>query len=98
MRYELHSVITFHRCFPSYCLLFVSVVLCAMTAVQRCQFSQVGSHKVTLSRCRESSAPAYERHLRLVKQHYGDAVIVNLLGSKEGERKLSQYFQVMIVC
>ncbi|KAK7099032.1 synaptojanin-1-like [Littorina saxatilis] len=53
----------------------------------------VGSHKVHMSRGYESAAPAMERHLRMVKQQYGNQVIVNLLGCKEGERMLSQAFQ-----
>nr|KAG5702900.1 hypothetical protein BaRGS_034673 [Batillaria attramentaria] len=53
----------------------------------------VGSHKVHMSRGYEAAAPAYDRHLRMVKQQYGDQVIINLLGIKEGERMLSQAFQ-----
>ena len=55
---------------------------------------QVGSHKVKMSRGYEASAPAFDRHLTLQKQHYGEQVIVNLLGLKEGEHMLSQAFQV----
>ena len=36
----------------------------------------------------------FSRHLTMVKAHYGDQVIVNLLGSKEGEDMLSKSFQV----
>uniref|UniRef100_A0A914V0H9 Phosphatidylinositol-3-phosphatase SAC1 n=1 Tax=Plectus sambesii TaxID=2011161 RepID=A0A914V0H9_9BILA len=54
---------------------------------------QVGSHKVKLSRGFEASAPAYDRHFKLLKSYYGDQVIVNLLGSKEGEKMLSQAFK-----
>jgi phosphatidylinositol-bisphosphatase len=50
-----------------------------------------------MSRCSEASAPAFERHLEMVKQQYGSQVIVNLLGCKEGELKLSQLFQVNVV-
>lgn len=53
----------------------------------------VGSHKVHMSRCNEASAPAFERHLHMLKQQYGNQVIVNLLGNKEGEMRLSQHFQ-----
>ncbi|XP_043464476.1 synaptojanin-1 [Leptopilina heterotoma] len=59
---------------------------------------QVGSHKVKISRGFEASAPAFDRHLAMIKQRYGHQVIVNLLGSsligsKEGEAMLSQLFQ-----
>ncbi|XP_059179019.1 synaptojanin-1-like [Physella acuta] len=53
---------------------------------------QVGSHKVHMSRGYEMAAPAYDRHLRTIKQQYGDQVIINLLGTKEGEKMLSQAF------
>ncbi|XP_077979137.1 synaptojanin-1-like isoform X2 [Glandiceps talaboti] len=54
---------------------------------------QVGSHKVKMSRGYEASAPAFDRHLSTIKVQYGDQVIVNLLGSKEGEHMLSKAFQ-----
>ncbi|XP_046485385.1 synaptojanin-1 isoform X1 [Neodiprion pinetum] len=59
---------------------------------------QVGSHKVKISRGFEASAPAFERHLSMIKERYGQQVIVNLLGSsligsKEGEAMLSNLFQ-----
>lgn len=59
---------------------------------------QVGSHKVKISRGFEASKPAFDRHLNMIKQRYGQQVIVNLLGSsligsKEGEAMLSQLFQ-----
>ncbi|XP_015607429.1 synaptojanin-1 [Cephus cinctus] len=59
---------------------------------------QVGSHKVKISRGFETSAPAFDRHLTMIKKRYGQQVIVNLLGSslignKEGEAMLSQLFQ-----
>lgn len=59
---------------------------------------QVGSHKVKISRGFEASAPAFDRHLSMIKQRYGQQVIVNLLGSsligsKEGEAMLSNLFQ-----
>ena len=47
-----------------------------------------------MSRGYEASAPAFDRHLSLLKQHYGRQVIVNLLGIKEGEHMLSQMYQV----
>lgn len=54
---------------------------------------QVGSHKIKMSRGHEIQAPAFDRHLRLIRDRYGEQVIVNLLGCKEGERILSQAFQ-----
>ncbi|KAJ9600882.1 hypothetical protein L9F63_000994, partial [Diploptera punctata] len=59
---------------------------------------QVGSHKVKMSRGFESSASAFDRHLQMIKERYGNQAIVNLLGSsligsKEGEAILSQLFQ-----
>ncbi|CAM1293610.1 SYNJ1 (predicted) [Pycnogonum litorale] len=54
---------------------------------------QVGSHRVKMSRGTELSAPAYDRHLTTIKRRYGQQVIVNLLGCKEGESMLSQMFQ-----
>ena len=63
-------------------------------------FFKVGSHKVKMSRGFESSAPSFDRHMKTVKERYGNQVIVNLLGSsligsKEGEAILSQLFQVI---
>ncbi|KAF8790383.1 synaptojanin-1-like [Argiope bruennichi] len=54
---------------------------------------QVGSHKVKLSRGPEASAPSYDRHLTQIVKRYGDQVLINLLGSKEGEAMLSKMFQ-----
>jgi hypothetical protein len=61
---------------------------------------KVGSHKVKMSRGFESSAPSFNRHMKIIKERYGNQVIVNLLGSsligsKEGEAILSQLFQVI---
>ncbi|XP_055900212.1 synaptojanin-1-like isoform X1 [Biomphalaria glabrata] len=53
---------------------------------------QVGSHKVHMSRGYEMAAPAFDRHLRTIKLQYGDQVLINLLGNKEGEKMLSQAF------
>jgi len=50
-----------------------------------------------MSRGYETSAPAFERHLNSIKIQYGEQVIVNLLGSKEGEHMLSQAFNVSTV-
>ncbi|KDR22712.1 Synaptojanin-1 [Zootermopsis nevadensis] len=59
---------------------------------------QVGSHKVKMSRGFEASVSSFDRHLKMIKERYGNQVIVNLLGSsligsKEGEAILSQLFQ-----
>ncbi|KAM6907303.1 synaptojanin-1 [Xenentodon cancila] len=54
---------------------------------------QVGSHRVKLSRGFEANAPAFERHFTALRRLYGKQVIINLLGSKEGEHMLSKAFQ-----
>ncbi|KAJ8299183.1 hypothetical protein KUTeg_023243 [Tegillarca granosa] len=54
---------------------------------------QVGSHKVRMSRGHEASAPAFDNHIRMIKQLYGEQVMINLLGRKEGEHMLSQAFE-----
>ncbi|XP_034034199.1 synaptojanin-1 isoform X5 [Thalassophryne amazonica] len=54
---------------------------------------QVGSHRVKLSRGFEANAPAFERHFAALRRLYGNQVIINLLGSKEGEHMLSKAFQ-----
>uniref|UniRef100_A0A452S327 Synaptojanin-1 n=1 Tax=Ursus americanus TaxID=9643 RepID=A0A452S327_URSAM len=54
---------------------------------------QVGSHRVRMSRGFEANAPAFDRHFRTLKNLYGKQIIVNLLGSKEGEHMLSKAFQ-----
>ncbi|XP_055082732.1 synaptojanin-1 isoform X5 [Periophthalmus magnuspinnatus] len=56
-------------------------------------FGQVGSHRVKLSRGFEANAPAFERHFTALRRLYGKQVIINLLGSKEGEHMLSKAFQ-----
>ncbi|XP_047183476.1 synaptojanin-1 isoform X4 [Scophthalmus maximus] len=53
----------------------------------------VGSHRVKLSRGFEANAPAFERHFAALRKLYGKQVIINLLGSKEGEHMLSKAFQ-----
>uniref|UniRef100_A0A3B4HAL4 Synaptojanin-1 n=1 Tax=Pundamilia nyererei TaxID=303518 RepID=A0A3B4HAL4_9CICH len=53
---------------------------------------QVGSHRVKLSRGFEANAPAFE-HFTALRRLYGKQVIINLLGSKEGEHMLSKAFQ-----
>ncbi|KAM3726739.1 Synaptojanin [Dirofilaria immitis] len=52
----------------------------------------VGSHKVKL-RAFEASSPAFNRHFRALKEEYGEVIVVNLLGSKEGETLLSKAFE-----
>ncbi len=47
-----------------------------------------------MSRGYEASAPAFDRHIQLIKKRYGEQIVVNLLGCKEGEHMLSQQFQV----
>uniref|UniRef100_A0A8C6X782 Synaptojanin-1 n=1 Tax=Naja naja TaxID=35670 RepID=A0A8C6X782_NAJNA len=54
---------------------------------------QVGSHRVRMSRGFEANAPAFDRHFHTLKYIYGKQIIVNLLGSKEGEHMLSKAFQ-----
>ncbi|KJH51038.1 hypothetical protein DICVIV_02799 [Dictyocaulus viviparus] len=54
---------------------------------------QVGSHKVKL-RAFEASAPAYQRHMSRLISMYGKTTIVNLLGSKEGERVLADAYRM----
>uniref|UniRef100_A0A673B658 Synaptojanin-1 n=1 Tax=Sphaeramia orbicularis TaxID=375764 RepID=A0A673B658_9TELE len=41
----------------------------------------------------EANAPAFERHFTALRRLYGKQVIINLLGSKEGEHMLSKAFQ-----
>uniref|UniRef100_A0A915D7D6 phosphoinositide 5-phosphatase n=1 Tax=Ditylenchus dipsaci TaxID=166011 RepID=A0A915D7D6_9BILA len=55
----------------------------------------VGSHKVKLKPF-EVSMPALERHYAHLKQYYGNVATVNLLGSKEGERLLSNAFETAL--
>uniref|UniRef100_G1QF26 phosphoinositide 5-phosphatase n=1 Tax=Myotis lucifugus TaxID=59463 RepID=G1QF26_MYOLU len=54
---------------------------------------QVGSHRVRMSRGFEANAPAFDRHFRTLKSLYGKQIVINLLGSKEGEHMLSKAFQ-----
>ncbi|ELW62045.1 Synaptojanin-1 [Tupaia chinensis] len=56
---------------------------------------QVGSHRVRMSRGFEANAPAFDRHFRTLKNLYGKQIVVNLLGSKEGEHMLSKAFQML---
>ncbi len=59
-----------------------------------CYYFQMGSHKIKMSRGYEASAPAFDRHFQLLRQRYGQIVVLNLLGIKEGEHMLSQHYQV----
>ncbi|KAJ8048138.1 Synaptojanin-1 [Holothuria leucospilota] len=54
---------------------------------------QVGNHRVKMSRGFEASAPAFDKHLTTLKTQYGEQVMINLLGVKEGEDMLSKAFQ-----
>ncbi|KAL1129891.1 hypothetical protein AAG570_012835 [Ranatra chinensis] len=59
---------------------------------------QVGQQKVKMSRGLEASSSAYDKHMIMMKERYGNQVIINLLGtsligSKDGEAVLSQLFQ-----
>ncbi|XP_050437501.1 synaptojanin-1 isoform X2 [Adelges cooleyi] len=58
----------------------------------------VGAHKVKLSRSIEASAEVYEKHVKSLKECYGNTIFINLLGaanvnSKENESSLSYAFE-----
>ncbi|KAM8952955.1 synaptojanin-2 [Pelodytes ibericus] len=57
---------------------------------------QVGSHHLKLTRGLEANAPAFDRHIMLLKEQYGKQVIVNLLRSKGGEEVLSRAFKKLL--
>ncbi|XP_072265470.1 synaptojanin-2-like [Pyxicephalus adspersus] len=57
---------------------------------------QVGSHHLKLTRGLEANAPAFDRHMMLLKEQYGKQVIVNLLRSKGGEEVLSRAFKKLL--
>ncbi|XP_063773725.1 synaptojanin-2 isoform X2 [Pseudophryne corroboree] len=57
---------------------------------------QVGSHHLKLTRGLEANAPAFDRHMMLLKEQYGQQVIVNLLRSKGGEEVLSRAFKKLL--
>ncbi|XP_051472224.1 synaptojanin-2 isoform X2 [Apus apus] len=57
---------------------------------------QVGSHHLRLNRGLEANAPAFDRHMMLLKEQYGKQVIVNLLGSKGGEEVLNRAFKKLL--
>ncbi|XP_063488730.1 synaptojanin-2 isoform X6 [Symphalangus syndactylus] len=54
---------------------------------------QVGSHHLRLHRGLEANAPAFDRHMVLLKEQYGQQVVVNLLGSRGGEEVLNRAFK-----
>ncbi|XP_048457144.1 synaptojanin-2-like isoform X2 [Rhincodon typus] len=57
---------------------------------------QVGSHQLRLTRGIEANAPAFDRHLILLRQQYGSQVFVNLLRIKGGEELLSRAFKKLM--
>ncbi|XP_058145601.1 LOW QUALITY PROTEIN: synaptojanin-2 [Dasypus novemcinctus] len=57
---------------------------------------QVGSHHLKLSRGLEASAPAFDRHMVLLKEQYGKQVVVNLLGGRGGEEVLNRAFKKLL--
>ncbi|XP_058517315.1 synaptojanin-2 isoform X1 [Ochotona princeps] len=57
---------------------------------------QVGSHHVRLHRGLEANAPAFDRHMVLLKERYGKQVVVNLLGSRGGEEVLNRAFKKLL--
>ncbi|XP_076782807.1 synaptojanin-2 isoform X3 [Arvicanthis niloticus] len=57
---------------------------------------QVGSHHLRLHRGLEANAPAFERHMVLLKEQYGNQVVVNLLGSRGGEEVLNRAFKKLL--
>ncbi|XP_004440765.1 PREDICTED: synaptojanin-2 isoform X1 [Ceratotherium simum simum] len=57
---------------------------------------QVGSHHLRLNRGLEANAPAFDRHMVLLKEQYGNQVVVNLLGSRGGEEVLNRAFKKLL--
>uniref|UniRef100_A0A8C5T9V6 Synaptojanin-2 n=1 Tax=Malurus cyaneus samueli TaxID=2593467 RepID=A0A8C5T9V6_9PASS len=57
---------------------------------------QVGSRHLKLNRGLEANAPAFDRHMMLLKEQYGKQVIVNLLGSRGGEEVLNRAFKKLL--
>ncbi|XP_052527938.1 synaptojanin-2 isoform X1 [Tympanuchus pallidicinctus] len=57
---------------------------------------QVGSYHLRLNRGLEANAPAFDRHMMLLKEQYGKQVIVNLLGSRGGEEVLNRAFKKLL--
>ncbi|EUB62095.1 Synaptojanin-1 [Echinococcus granulosus] len=60
---------------------------------------QVGSHKIKIFRFVETSLQAFNRHFAEILSRYSNTVILNLMGSKDGEGNLSrQYKEHWNVC
>ncbi|XP_045700064.1 synaptojanin-2 isoform X3 [Phyllostomus hastatus] len=57
---------------------------------------QVGSHHLRLNRGLEANAPAFDKHMVLLKEQYGQQVVVNLLGSRGGEEVLNRAFKKLL--
>ncbi|XP_053524696.1 synaptojanin-2 isoform X3 [Artibeus jamaicensis] len=57
---------------------------------------QVGSHHLRLNRGLEANAPAFDKHMVLLKEQYGKQVVVNLLGSRGGEEVLNRAFKKLL--
>ncbi|XP_048210324.1 synaptojanin-2 isoform X3 [Perognathus longimembris pacificus] len=57
---------------------------------------QVGSHHLRLQRGLEANAPAFDRHMVLLKEQYGKQVVVNLLGNRGGEEVLNRAFKKLL--
>ncbi|KAJ6664553.1 hypothetical protein lerEdw1_006126 [Lerista edwardsae] len=55
-----------------------------------------GSRHLKLTRGLEANAPAFDKHMMLLKEQYGKQVIVNLLGSKGGEEILNRAFKKLL--
>ena len=53
----------------------------------------MGSHKVRLSRGSEVSQPAYDRHMASIRHRYGNQVLINLVGNKEGEALIGKMYK-----
>ncbi|XP_053769465.1 synaptojanin-2 isoform X6 [Desmodus rotundus] len=60
------------------------------------QGGRVGSHHLRLNRGLEANAPAFDKHMVLLKEQYGKQVVVNLLGSRGGEEVLNRAFKKLL--
>ncbi|VDM33609.1 unnamed protein product, partial [Hydatigera taeniaeformis] len=54
---------------------------------------QVGSHKIKIFRFVETSLQAFDRHFAEILSRYTNTLILNLMGSKEGEGNLSRQYK-----
>ncbi|VDK39948.1 unnamed protein product [Taenia asiatica] len=54
---------------------------------------QVGSHKIKIFRFVETSLQAFNRHFAELLLRYSNTVILNLMGSRDGEGNLSRQFK-----